>query len=96
MQNPPIAFRFPAESTRIHQARGTAVWLLPASPGFSGAQEAKLEGIRRTWSKMTVDFDGSREDCPLLADLSEAHRIHGSTEQVLSVQRELGHWRHHV
>ena len=45
------------------------------------AQEAKLEGIRRTWSKMTVDFDGSREDCPLLADLSEAHGAYGEDDQ---------------
>ena len=45
------------------------------------AQEAKLEGIRRTWSKMMVDFDGSREDCPLLADLSEAHGAYGEDDQ---------------
>lgn len=45
----------------------------PAGSGHSPtAEESKLEGIRRTWSKMTVDFDNSREDCPLLADLSEA------------------------
>ena len=29
---------------------------------------------------MTVDFDGSREDCPLLADLSEAHGAHGEDD----------------
>ena len=34
--------------------------------------DKKLLSIRNTWSKMTVDFDFSREDCPVLRDLSEA------------------------
>jgi dynein heavy chain len=39
------------------------------------AKEAKIEKklgiIKNTWSNMPVNFDCSREDCPLLADLSE-------------------------
>ncbi|CAL1167896.1 unnamed protein product [Cladocopium goreaui] len=45
-----------------------------------------MEGIRRTWSKMTVDFDGSREDCPLLADLSEVlERLESDSLEMLSM-----------
>merc|ERR1719393_616503 len=39
------------------------------------AKEAKIEKklgiIKNTWSQMPVSFDCTREDCPLLADLSE-------------------------
>lgn len=48
--------------------------------------EAKLEGIRKTWSKMTVDFDNNREDCPLLADLSEVlERLESDSLEMLSM-----------
>ena len=57
------------------------------------AKEAKIEKkltlIRNTWSKMTVDFDRTREDCPLLTGLDlvietlEAHSLEmmGMTSQ---------------
>ncbi|CAJ1459802.1 unnamed protein product, partial [Effrenium voratum] len=48
--------------------------------------EAKLEGIRKTWSKMTVEFDNNREDCPLLADLSEVlERLESDSLEMLSM-----------
>eukprot|EP00397_Hematodinium_sp_SG-2012_P001682 GEMP01001687.1.p1 GENE.GEMP01001687.1~~GEMP01001687.1.p1 ORF type:complete len:1334 (+),score=316.83 GEMP01001687.1:274-4275(+) len=33
--------------------------------------EKKLNVIRNTWSKMSVEFNCAREDCPLLAELGE-------------------------
>ncbi|CAE7303968.1 unnamed protein product [Symbiodinium necroappetens] len=50
------------------------------------SQEGKLDGIRKTWSKMSVDFDNGREDCPLLADLSEVlERLESDSLEMLSM-----------
>ncbi|KAF4691102.1 hypothetical protein FOZ60_016205 [Perkinsus olseni] len=37
--------------------------------------EKKLSTIRTTWTKLTLEFDHSREDCPLLKELGEVVEI---------------------
>lgn len=37
--------------------------------------EKKLVTIRSTWTKLTLEFDRTREDCPLLKDLGEVVEI---------------------
>ncbi|CAE7211087.1 ODA4 [Symbiodinium pilosum] len=52
--------------------------------------EGKLDGIRKTWSKMSVDFDNTREDCPLLADLSEVlERLESDSLEMLSMASQV-------
>ncbi|CAE8644925.1 unnamed protein product [Polarella glacialis] len=48
--------------------------------------ERKLFSIRNTWSKMTLDFDCAREDCPLLCDLSDTlERLEADSLEMLSM-----------